>query len=190
MLSLDALHQSISNGERLQLVSDYPLAEIVSAPAHRELRHPDSVRELAIHMRAGQLAVALEERFLIGIFTEEESGSVTLRAVECLDGHHRLLAGLLSGAWQRIGDIPPQSVDTVVNGLRPHATEPESRWIPLEAAVQSAIPTSEWRELPIGGQVRGPTAEISGEISSIDEVFAPEHRGVPLAELLAALDPL
>ena len=188
MGAFDLLLESCGNAQRLALIADIPLAEIVSAPAHRRLRNPGAVRELSSRLRAGDLGVVLQEPFLIGIFTHRRAGEVSLRAVECLDGHHRLLAGLLSGVWKRVADIPAEQMETRADGRPPDSLAPEDRWIPLEAARASTLSASEWCELPQGGQVRGATAVVSGELSSVDEVFAQEHRGIPLAELLRELE--
>jgi len=175
----------IGTAERLSLVADFSIREMISAPGHRSLRNPDAVAKIADRIRQGDVAALLAEPILIGIFTEVRGERVALRGVECLDGHHRLLGGLLAGAWQRIGDLPPGALDARVNGWPAKGTGPEGRWIPLEVARSSSLSESDWFEVPAAWGAKGPTAQISGDISGWDESF-PEHlRGIPLGALLA-----
>jgi hypothetical protein len=183
---LDRLHEDIGTSERFELIRDFRIGDIVSAPGHRELRNPPAVLEIARLVAAGELERVLAEPILLGIFTRVDSGEVVLRAIECLDGHHRLLGGLLAGAWRTVGDLPSASVDIRVNGWPAGGPGSEGRWIPLEVAEASTIPPGEWFEVPEEWGARGRTAQISGEISSIDPVFRDADRGVPLAELLDA----
>ena len=47
MPALNRLHEDIDNTERLNLIGEFPVAQIVSAPGHQALRNPDAVVELA-----------------------------------------------------------------------------------------------------------------------------------------------
>ncbi len=186
MGALDRLHEDIRTAERLELIRDFRVREIVSAPGHRELRNPAAVIEIARLISRGDLEEVLREPILLGLFTGVQSSVVILRSVECLDGNHRLLGGLLSDVWRTVGDIPSDSVDVRVNGWPAGSFCCEGRWIPLEVGEASAIPRSEWFEVPEEWGAKGPTAQISGAISSLDAVFQESDRGVPLAELLRA----
>jgi hypothetical protein len=178
-----ALHTALSNAQRLALIGAIPLAQVVSAPGHRALRRPEAVLEIAQAMREGRWANPASEPILIGIFTREDGGQVGLRAVECLDGHHRLLAGLLAGVWQLLGDLPDGSIDTRVNGWRADGTEAEPRWIPLDVARRSRLPASDWSEVPPSWGAKGPTAMIPGSVSGVDDVFDAEDRSIALGAL-------
>lgn len=180
------LHTAISNARRIAIVRDAPLAEVLSAPGHRTLRNPAAVAAIAEEMRAGRWRDPPGEPILIGIFTRvADDGAVTLRALECLDGHHRMLAGLKAGVWRTIGDIPANALDTRVNGWRADGTETEPRWIPLAVAQRSRLPASAWREVPPEWGAKGPTAMIPGDVCGADDVFAASDRSLTFAELLA-----
>lgn len=181
--NFDRLHENITNAERLEVVGEFPIAEILTAPGHTVLRNPGAVTALAGDIARGDLDGLLQEPILLGIFTIVEAVAVRLRSVECLDGHHRLLAGLLSGAWKRIGDLPAGAVDTRVNGWRADGDEPEARWIPLDVVHRSSLRENDWSIVPPEWGAKGPTARISGAISSLDDVFAPADRGVRFADL-------
>jgi len=181
---LDHLHDDIGTTERLRLIADFPIEEMVCAPGHRSLRSPGAVEEIAERIRRGEIGDLLDEPILIGIFTIDRSGEVGLRCVECLDGHHRLLGGLLSGVWRSIGDIPRRGLDARVNGWPAHASGPEGRWIPLEVARASSLDAADWLEVPESWGAKGPTAQLPGGICGIDPVFPERFRGIPLRELV------
>jgi hypothetical protein len=178
-----ALHTAISNAQRVALIGGVPLAEVVSAPGHRTLRRPEAVAEIARAMREGRWTNPAAEPVLIGIFTREGGGRIGLRAVECIDGHHRLLAGILAGVWTRLGDLPEGSIDTRVNGWRADGTEAEPRWIPLDVARRSRLEPSSWSEVPPSWGAKGPTAMIPGSVSGVDDVFDAQDRSIALGEL-------
>lgn len=180
-----SLLEDIETPERIRAIADFAIAEVLCAPGHRSLRSPEAVASMADEIARGELDRVLAEPILLGLFTEERRGAVTLRAVECLDGNHRLLAGLLSGRWQRVGDIPIEALDARVNGWPAHGLGPEVRWIPLDVAKASRIAPSEWSEVPESWGAKGPTAQIPGWISGADEVIPETLRSVPMAELLA-----
>jgi len=181
------LHTAISNAQRIDLIRDIPLAQVLTAPGHRTLRHPEAVEAIANEIRAGRTQRILAEPILIGLFTSADGAKVQLRAVECIDGHHRLLAGMRAGAWRTIGDIPLAALDTRVNGWRADGAAPEPRWIPLQVAKRSALPRADWSVVPPQWGAKGPTAMISGALSGGDAIFAPADRSITFAELLAQL---
>jgi hypothetical protein len=186
MGAFDRLHQDIDSGERLALIRACPIAEIVSAPGHRQLRSPEAVRAIALQIERGAWAEVFRQPVLLGLFTREEHGAVLLRAVECLDGHHRLLAALLSGRWRTLGDLPAGALDLRVNGWPAGGFQSEGRWIPLEVAEASTLPRDAWFEVPEEWGAKGRTAQIPGSVSSLDPVFPESERGVPLGTLLRA----
>jgi predicted NBD/HSP70 family sugar kinase len=185
---LDRLHQDISNRQRIRLILGTALADVISAPGHRQLRHPDLIADMSRALRCDDERSLRRERILLNVFTDTSSdGSVSLRSVECIDGHHRLVAGLGCGMWRTVADLPPDILDVLVNGWRAHAQGPEPRWIPLEVAERSALPRDRWIVVPPNWGPKGPTAQVPGDISSLDPIFAVADRGVPLRELAASL---
>jgi hypothetical protein len=184
MDELARLHDDISTEERLRIVGDYEVAEILCAPGHRSLREPSAVQLMAEKIALGDLDQILSEPILVGIFTQEYSGGVQLRAVECLDGNHRLLAGLLCGAWRRIRDIPIHGLDARVNGWPARGAGCENRWIPLEVAEASSLARTDWSEVPSSWGAKGPTAQIPGGVCGQDAVIPNRFRSISLADLL------
>ncbi len=180
------LHTNINNAQRIDVIKDIRLADVMSAPGHQYLRDPDKVLSLAKEITATGGAGFAEEPIMITIFTNSlKDGSVAVRSIEVTDGNHRLAAGLLSGKWEAISDIPPEFLKIKVNGWSAGASSSEGRWIPLEVAQQSSIPRQSWFEVPKDWpKVRGPTAQIPGDIASIDAVIPAQFKGVPMQQVL------
>lgn len=185
-MNVDRLHERITNAERLEAIGQVPVWEILTAPGHTRLRDPGAITGLAAAIGEGQLERLVREPILLGIFTAEDGSEIGLRSVECLDGHHRLLAGLLAGAWNRVEDLPDGAVDTRVNGWRVDGSAPEDRWIPLDVARRSGLSDDEWALVPEEWGAKGPTARISGDIFSQDVVFVRSDRGVSFGQLARA----
>lgn len=175
-----------THARRVQAIGSFRVADIVSAPGHKRLRNPEAVTRIATQINAGDLEHMFDEPLLLGIFTRKVRGTTLLHSVDCLDGHHRLLAGFVCGVWDRIEDLPAAAIDTRVNGRRVDASDAEDRWIPLHVAERSGLPGNAWAEVPPEWGAKGPTARISGAISGRDPVFLPEDRGVSFAQLARA----
>ena len=148
------------------------------------MREPTAVQSIALAISRSELEQVLAEPSLLGIFIEEVDDKVVLRSVECLDGNHRLLAGLLSGVWQRIRDIPLDGLDARVNGWPAHGTGSENRWVPLEVAQTSTLDPADWSEVPEICGAKGPTAQIPGWVSGRDSLIHEKFRSIPLGALL------
>lgn len=185
-MNVDRLHENITNAERLEIIGGYLVEAVLTAPGHTTLRNPDAIVELMTDIRRGEFGGLLREPFLFGIFTTVDGSAVELQSIECLDGHHRLLAGLLSGAWERIEDLPGDAVDTRVNGWRANGSGPEDRWVPLDVVRRSSLGDCEWSTVLEERGAKGATAEISGALSSRDSVFARGDRGVSFRRLARA----
>ena len=180
------LHRNINNAERIGVIKDIRVADVMSAPGHQYLRDPNKVLSLADHITATGGTGFAKEPIAINIFTNTlNDGSVAVRSIEVTDGNHRLAAGLLSGKWKTISDIPPEFLNIKVNGWSAGGGFSEPRWIPLEVAQQSSIPRQSWFEVPSNWKnVRGPTAQIPGDIASIDAVIPTQFQGVPMQQVL------
>lgn len=183
----DRLHEDIGAEERLDIMRSFAIRDIVSAPGHRALRQPAAVVEIASRFERAEQDALLGEPIHLGVFTGVHDGHVVLHAVECLDGHHRLLGALLATAWKTVGDVPAHALELRVNGRLARTGVCDPRWIPLEVAEASHLTTpGQYRDVSTHPLAKGDTAEISGETSSLDEVFPERDRGVPLGQLLAA----
>ncbi len=180
------LHRNINNAERIDVIKDIRVADVMSAPGHQYLRDPNKVLSLAEHITATGGAGFADEPIMINVFTNSlNDGSVAVRSIEVTDGNHRLAAGLLSGKWKTISDIPPEFLKIKVNGWSAGGGFSEPRWIPLEVAQQSSIPRHSWFEVPSNWEnVRGPTAQIPGDIASIDAVIPAQFQGVQMQQVL------
>ncbi len=179
------LHENISNEARINLLKAVYIADILSAPGHAQLREPQKVVLIADQIRNGNEVGFEDEPIVIGVFTDLISGSsVKVRSIEVLDGNHRLAGGLLSGKWKQIGNIPSSYLKILVNGWVAGGSGEQPRWIPLEVAEKSSIPKNEWFRVPDEWGAKGPTAQVSGRISSIDSVIPSQYRGVPMKEVL------
>jgi hypothetical protein len=137
---------------------------------------------------------------------------VAIRGIEVMDGNHRLAAGLLArmgeaqdhlaaglhakraGApvWQFVGDIPPEAVEVRVNGDIAFGGGKPNRWIPSKI-FNDASCTGPCADLKNGrrGWFRilrddrgGEAAEVSGGLSSLDEVIPQKFRGHTMYDVL------
>ena len=180
------LHTNISNQRRIQLLKNVSVGDVMSAPGHSQLRSPEKIVGLAQHITATGGAGFDKEPIVIGVFTRNapNGSGVIVRSVEVQDGNHRLAAGLLSGKWQTIGNIPANFLKVMVNGWAAGGSQSEPRWIPLAVAQKSSIPRERWFQVPDNWGPKDPTAQIPGDIASIDKVFPAELRGVPLKNVL------
>ena len=185
---VNALHTNISNGQRLDVIKDVKIADVMSAPGHQYLREPQKVIAISELIKTGQVPVEAfkAEPILLTVFTNTlEDGSVAVRSIEVIDGNHRFAGGLLSGEWKTIGDIPSEFLKIKVNGWNAGGSSAEGRWIPLDVAQKSQIPQQSWFEVPSTWKnVKGPTAQIPGDIASIDAVIPLEYRGVRMEDVL------
>lgn len=184
MDELGRLLEDIGTDERLRIVGEFPIGEIICAPGHRSLREPLAVRRMADLIRCADFTEILAEPILLGLFTAMRRDKVVLRSIDCLDGNHRLLAGLLSGRWQQVRDVPTTGLDARVNGWPAHGAGPEVRWIPLEVAEASTLDPAEWSVVPESWGAKGPTAMIPGGVSGLDQVIPERFRGIPMKALL------
>jgi|GEM_PF-2074511 len=180
------LHQNISNAQRIDVIRDVNIADVMSAPGHQYLRDPNKVLELADYIAKTGGKGFETEPIVINVFTNSaQDGSVVVRSVEVMDGNHRFAAGLLSGKWQKISDIPPEYLKVKVNGWSAGGGFSEPRWIPLDVAQKSSIPRQSWFRVPDSWEgVKGPTAQIPGDIASVDSVISAEYRGVQMGQVL------
>lgn len=184
--NISRLHQNISNAERIDVINDVRVADLMSAPGHKYLRDPSKVVELAKQIeKTGSIGLQ-SEPIVLNVFTSTtNTGAVAVRSIEVIDGNHRIAAGLLSGRWKTVGDIPKELVKVKVNGWSAGGSFSEPRWIPLEIAEKSSIPREAWFRVPDHWQgVKGATAQIPGDVASIDSVVPLEFRGVRLQQVL------
>ncbi|MEY4632440.1 MAG: hypothetical protein RIQ81_2560 [Pseudomonadota bacterium] len=183
---VNALHTNINNAKRLDVIKDVRIADVMSAPGHQYLRDPKKVISMSEHILKTGGAGFEAEPMIVNIFTNSlEDGTVAVRSVEVIDGNHRFAAGLLSGKWQKLGDIPEAFIKVKVNGWSAGGGFSEPRWIPLEIAEKSTISRQSWFRVPEHwANVKGPTAQIPGDIASIDPVIPLDYRGVRMEQVL------
>ncbi|MHC4515224.1 MAG: hypothetical protein ACYTGW_02635 [Planctomycetota bacterium] len=188
------MHQDTSNSQRIELLREFPVAEMISAPGHQRLRHPKALIVLSHQIARGDIESMYAEPILLNVVTTRTpDGGVEISTVEIVDGNHRLAAALHAGSWIVIGDIPPQLLRVWVDGRPAGEFEPAPRWIPLEVARASCLlevaPASclgpnDWFKVPSDWGPKGPTAAIRGDISAADPRFAEADRGIPIREVL------
>lgn len=217
------LHKNISNAERLAVIKDVPISEILCAPGHLTLRNPSSVIEMAKQISrvadGGKSFVRGKEKIVLNVFTTKKKNNigpdeVIIRSIEVMDGNHRLAAGLLARqgvakdmqdispealkagkpVWQKIGDIPEGALEIRVNGYKPLGGGQPLRWIPMSIFND---PSCQGPCLELKKGLRGyfkviqddrgnQAAEVSGELSSIDETIPVKFMGRRIADVLQA----
>lgn len=103
--------------------------------------------------------------------------------IHCIDGAHRLVAGLHSERWLTVGDIPADMLDVWVEGWGAGDTRgPKPRWIPLEIAETAHL--CDWSDVSGHESARGKTAQVPGGMTNDSLRFASRHRGVRIEAVL------
>ena len=118
-------------------------------------------------------------KIVINVYTTKSNSRIYISSIECLDGNHRLAAGFFSGCWNIIGDIPYRLLDVRVNGFDTFGHK-KPRWIPKHIAEVSDL---KWTKV-ISKYAKGPTAQIAGDISSINSRFPKEYQGVKINRVI------
>src|SRR5262249_21494496 len=141
----DPLHKNINEQQRYEVIQDFPVKMITSAPGHQNLRSPQAMVGMSESMKKAGTGNIFDgkEKIQLNVFTEVVNGHVKVKSIEVQDGNHRLAAGLYAGKWNSIKDIPPAYLDIEVNGWDTHGQQ-HPRWIPLQVAQQSGIPKDQW----------------------------------------------
>lgn len=178
------LHKGISQAERYQVIRDVPVKLIDSAPGHKHLRSPEAMLAMAKTMESRHTGEIFDgnEPIRLNVFTSPSEG-VRVKSIEVTDGNHRLAAGLYAGKWKTLKDIPQRYLDIEVNGFDTDGVQ-HPRWIPLDVAKQSKLPPNEWFEVPAEWGAKGPTAQVSGGLSSQDQAISEKYRGVSLEQVI------
>ena len=179
------LHKAISPQQRYEVIQSFPVVEIYSAPGHQNLRRPESMLGMSESMTKKGTGSIFDgaEPIKLNIFTDTVNGQVVVKSIEVTDGNHRLAAGLHSGKWTSIKDIPQHYLAIEVNGFDTHGKQ-NPRWIPLEVVQQAGIPRDQWFEVPADWGAKGPTAQVRGDVSSLDEAIPQKFRGVTLDKVI------
>lgn len=173
--------RGLSNSERQKLLTNVYICDIISAPGHSRLRSEDRVLQMATHFPSdfmdSKIILNLTTNFGTGYLSYNQL--VTVGAVDCFDGHHRLVAALIAHRWLTVGDIPASSLDILVNGYQPSGGHKLDRWIPRDVAERSSLPWS-----PVdSSQALSASAKIDGATHCQDKRFAASDWGVPLGQI-------
>ena len=178
----------LRNEDRLALVSAYPVEEIIAPPGHLKLRDPDALEKMAQIIEPDHSGSLSDEAMLMNMWPREvENGLVRAWAVHCVDGTHRLAAGVRSGKWPTIGHIVSSGIEIQmwIEGMSD--TDPpkgQVRWIPLDVARASRLKEGEeWTEVH-HEKARGPTAQIRADIANDSLRFSRDHRGVSIQRVV------
>ena len=184
------LHQNISPADRYNVIKGVRLEMAQSAPGHNYLRDPEKAvgmgKAIAASPDRGLAMFKDADKMVLNVFTNAEA---KVTGIEVMDGNHRFAAGIYAEilapgkGWKTIGNIPQDFLEIRVNGFNTQGQK-LIRWIPLDTVKQGNFPRDSWKEIPQGGIVKGPTAEVAGDLSSTDPRFKPEHRGVSLLQVL------
>jgi hypothetical protein len=176
----------LTNEERVKLIRGFPVRDVVSPPGHTVLRSREAMLSMSALFKQGKYQSLLSEPIILNVFPERvQDGLPDDLAVHCVDGTHRLVAGLHAGVWQRVGDLPSELLDVWIEGWAAGETSgPRPRWIPLNVAQESFI--SDWVDVSGHPKARGPSAQIPADIRN-DSVRIPmSHRGVGIETVLTS----
>jgi hypothetical protein len=175
---------ALTNEERVNLIRAFPVRDIVSPPGHLVLRNRRAMLSMSKMLSDGNSQSLESEPIVLNIFPEQKrDGLPGSLAVHCIDGTHRLVAGLHSRKWQTIGDLPHQLLEVWIEGwAMGDRSGPRPRWIPLNVAQDSFI--SDWVNVSGHPKARGPSAQIPADVAN-DSVRIPRrHRGVRIETVL------
>jgi hypothetical protein len=82
------LHKAIDEHQRYEVIRDFPVREVYSAPGHQNLREPGKMLGMAEKMdklNTGNIFDGAEP-IKLNIFTEQVSGHVVVKSIEVTDG--------------------------------------------------------------------------------------------------------
>jgi hypothetical protein len=202
---LHSAHATIGN--RRRAIAKIETPDVMSAAAHMDLRDPKKVfffaRMIKIANEADkhsaqdrETAAALMKKFAeapitINVFTSVKDGKVRVDHVECVDGNHRLVAGIIAGKWRSISDIPEEFLDIRVNGSRTSnrpngSAEKDLHWLPAKIANESKfkekfqeISASEFEQ-----RVANNSGRYDANLLGVNEFFhVPAHYGASGASI-------
>jgi hypothetical protein len=174
----------LTNNERVNLIQGFPVGDIVSPPGHLVLRSRDAMLSISKMISEDNSQSLTSETILLNIFPEQMKdgipGSLT---VHCVDGTHRLVAGLHAHKWLFVGDMPYEMVEVWIEGWAAGETSgPRLRWIPLNVVRDSCI--SDWVDVSRHPKARGPSAQIRADIANDSVRISKSHRGVRIETVL------
>jgi len=175
---------ALTNEDRVNLIREFPVRDIVSPPGHLVLRSRRAMLSMSNMFSEGNSRSLMSEPIVLNIFPEQmEDGLPGSLAVHCCDGTHRLVAGLHAREWHIVGDIPYKLLEVWIEGWAAgERSGPRPRWIPLNVARDSFI--SDWVDVSDHPKARGPSAQIPADIAN-DSVRIPKsHRGVRIETVL------
>jgi cytidyltransferase-like protein len=104
----------LSDYERYQLLKDYPIADIVTAPGHRRLRDPQQIIGLTDYIRKTEAPDFSQDKIVLNIVTNNLD---QIESIDLWNAHHRLVAYMESG-YKYIGDLRLENLDIFINGTR------------------------------------------------------------------------
>jgi hypothetical protein len=98
---------ALTNDERIDLIRKFSVGDIVSPPGHVVLRCPEAMLRISKMLCEASSQPLTSEPIVLNVFPKEMvDGSPGSLTVYCVDGTHRLVAGLHARMWQIVGDIP------------------------------------------------------------------------------------
>lgn len=81
-MNIARLHEKLTDAGRIEVIGQFPIRDVLSAPGHTKLRNPDAVADLASRIIEGEVDSLFHEPILIGIFTASNGSEVTPSASE------------------------------------------------------------------------------------------------------------
>ena len=153
------LTEKSSSQEKFELLNLFPIGNVSAAPGHRFLRKPEQITGLVDYIEANPYADFRGDKIILNIITNQKGD---IKSVDLWNAHHRLVAYLKNG-YLKMGDIPQQNIEFLVNGKRSNGED----WVHyLPAAGVDWSHVDKFTTVSAGGDIREGTIAVSGILSN------------------------
>lgn len=151
----------LSMSQKLQILGDLPIENIIAAPGHRQLRNIKQVNGLTKYIKDSDGGDFSHDKILLNVITDAEG---KIKSVDLWNAHHRLVAYLEAGK-DKIGQLKERNVEILVNGVKSDGR----KW-----GHYLSSGGVDWRSIngfsvvPAGGDIRIGTISVDGALSNLE----------------------
>lgn len=145
--------------ERLQVIGDYKLNDIVAAPGHRQLRKKSQIEGLVKYIKSSNGGDFEHDKILLNIVVRKNG---QIESLDLWNAHHRFVAYMEAG-YSKISELNPKNIEILVNG-KTHWGEEWGHYLSISGIDDATLP--HYKVIPAGGDIREGTISVSGEHSN------------------------
>lgn len=155
------INHGMDAAQKLDILKDYPIEDIVAAPGHRQLRNTKQVEGLTNYIKSTDGGDFSHDKILLNVVTDAEGN---IKSVDLWNAHHRLVAYLEAGK-KNIGSLKLNNVEVLVNGVHGKG----EKWGHyLSSGGVDLRKVSDFTPVPAGGDIRVGTISVDGGLSNFE----------------------